>query len=165
VVWIGLRRDRIPLALFLDLRGWPVDLLIGAAAGGTMAVGWEIFRRTSARARALEEALRHAVGPLERHEAVALAALSAVAEEVFFRGAVQGSWGVVPATLLFAALHIGRGPAFRPWPWAALVAGAVLGTLALLRGNLTAPIVAHFSVNAVGLVRLASPPHPRAGRR
>ena len=90
--------------------------------------------------------------------------LSGFAEELFFRGAVQGSWGFVWATLLFALMHTGPDPAFRLWTLFALLAGALFGGLMLWRGNLLAPVTAHFVVNAVNLRRIAvSEPPARAG--
>jgi len=96
-----------------------------------------------------------ALGPLQPGEAVALAVLSGFAEELFFRGAVQGAFGWLPATLAFAVLHSGPGKAFRLWTLFAAVAGLVFAGLTVWRGNLLAPIVGHFLVNAVNLGRLA----------
>jgi len=79
---------------------------------------------------------------------------------VFFRGAVQPAWGFYPATLIFAALHSGRGRAMMLWTTSALAAGAVLGALMLWRGSLFAPIVCHALVNAVQLRRLLVEPPP-----
>ena len=79
---------------------------------------------------------------------------------MFFRGAVQPAWGFYPATLIFAALHSGRGRAMMLWTTSALAAGAVLGALMLWRGSLFAPIVCHALVNAVQLRRLLVEPPP-----
>jgi membrane protease YdiL (CAAX protease family) len=91
---------------------------------------------------------------MDLSEVVALALLSGFAEELFFRGAVQGSWGWLPATVLFALLHTGPGPAFRLWTLFAAVAGLVLGALMIWRGNLLAPVVAHGLLNGINLGRL-----------
>jgi membrane protease YdiL (CAAX protease family) len=108
----------------------------------------------------LEDHLAQLLQGIEPAETLALAALSGFAEELFFRGAVQGAWGIVPATALFAALHVGPAKAFRLWTLFAAVAGLSLGLLAQWRGNLLGPIVAHFFVNAVNLRRLARAPLP-----
>jgi membrane protease YdiL (CAAX protease family) len=84
--------------------------------------------------------------------------LSGIAEEVFFRGAVQAACGFLPATLLFAALHSGRGREMLLWTASALAAGALLGAMMLGRGTLFAPIVCHALVNAVQLRRLLTQP-------
>ena len=83
------------------------------------------------------------------------ALLSGFAEELFFRGAVQGTWGVWVATALFAALHTGRERGLWVWTVFAAVAGLAFGGLTILTGNLLAAIVAHCIVNAVSLTRLA----------
>lgn len=118
--------------------------------------------RSFAAGRQLERRIGELVGPLAGEEALALAFLSGVAEELFFRGAVQGSWGWTWATVLFAVLHTGPGMSFRLWTAFAVVAGGLFGGLMLWRGNLLAPIVAHFLVNAVNLSRLAAAMRRRA---
>lgn len=160
VLWIGLRQGRIPLALFVDPGGWWLDLLLGLAAGLLLLAAWWAMARSLPLARRLEEQLATVLGPLRASEAVALAVISGFAEELFFRGAVQGSiaggWGWAVASLLFALLHTGPGAAFRFWTLFALVAGVLFGGLMHWRGNLLGPFVAHFLVNAVNLRRLAS---------
>ena len=105
------------------------------------------------------------MGPLERHEIVALALLSGFAEELFFRGAVQGAWGWLPATVMFTLLHTGPGSTYRAWTAFAGAAGLALAGLMLWRGNLLGPIVAHVLVNAVNLDQLLSESRREPSRR
>jgi membrane protease YdiL (CAAX protease family) len=156
VVWIGIQRGIIPLSLFLDTRRWWLDLGVGAGAGLLLLGLWSVAERIFPLARELEARLAQALGPLSGSEALALAVLSGFAEELFFRGAVQGSLGWVAATLLFGLLHSGPGKAFRLWTLFAILAGTVLGLLMVWRGNLLGPVTGHFLVNAVNLRRLAS---------
>jgi hypothetical protein len=164
VLWIGFRLGRIPLELFIDPRQWWLDLLLGVAAGLLLLGAWWLTARFLPQARHLEEQLAALLGSVSTSEAVALAVISGFAEELFFRGAVQGSvtgiwggvWGWAVASLLFGLLHTGPGPAFRFWTLFALVAGLLFGGLMLWRGNLLGPFVGHFLVNAVNLRRLAS---------
>ena len=154
LAWIGVQRHGIPAALFLPRPAdWWIDALAGVAGAGALLLAWWAARRWGI-ARQLETTLRERLGPLTTAEALGLALLSGVAEEVFFRGAVQPAWGFYPATLIFAALHSGRGRAMLLWTSSALAAGAVLGALMLWRGTLFAPIVCHALVNAVQLRRL-----------
>jgi membrane protease YdiL (CAAX protease family) len=155
-VWIGFREGVIPLRLFFDVREWWLDLLLGVGAGLLLLGLWKGAERGSPLARELEGLLGEALGALGRTEVIALAVLSGFAEELFFRGAVQGSFGWLAAAILFALLHTGPGRAFRLWTLFALVAGLLFGGLMELRGNLLGPVVAHFLVNAVNLWRLAS---------
>lgn len=154
--WIGSREGSIRLDLFVDRGGWWIDLGLGVGAAVVLLATWWLLAHRLAAGRQLERKITAVLGPLARDEAIALAFLSAVAEELFFRGAVQGSWGLGWATVLFAVLHTGPGLSFRLWTLFAALAGALFGGLMLWRGNLLAPIVAHFLVNAVNLSRLAA---------
>ena len=154
LAWIGIQRRGIPAALFLPARpDWWIDPLAGAGAAVVLLLVWWAVRRLPI-ARQLELTLRTRLGRLTVGEAYGLALLSGVAEEVFFRGAVQTAWGYPAATLLFAALHSGRGREMLLWTASALAAGSLLGALMLWRGTLFAPILCHALVNAVQLRRL-----------
>lgn len=156
VLWIGIRESGpIPLGLFLDLREWWLDALLGLGAGGLLLGLWWGAEGVSPLARKLQEQLSAILGPLTGSEAFALALLSGFAEELFFRGAIQGQWGWLPATVLFSLLHTGPGKHFRLWTVFAALAGALFGGLMLWRGNLLAPVLAHVLVNGVNLRRLA----------
>jgi membrane protease YdiL (CAAX protease family) len=155
-LWIGLRQGIIPLSLFVNPESWWVDLGLGLAAGALLLAAWWGAEKVFPLARELGEKLAAILGPVSTMDAVALALLSGFAEELFFRGAVQTAWGWLAATVLFALLHSGPGPAFRFWTLFALAAGALLGGLMVWRGNLLGPIVGHVLVNAVNLRRLAS---------
>jgi membrane protease YdiL (CAAX protease family) len=163
VVWIGLDREGpISSALFFRPAALPLDLLLGAATGGTLLLLWAAARRFLPLARRLERRLAAALAGSSRQEALALALVSAVAEEVFFRGAVQGAFGLWAAALLFALLHTGPKPDLALWGLFALAAGLAFGGLVAVRGQLAPAVAAHFVVNAVGLRRLAGAPPPEA---
>lgn len=131
-----------------------MDAVTGVGAAGLLLALWEVGRRVFPSARQLEERLAELLGPIDLSEVVGLALLSGFAEELFFRGAVQGSWGWLPATVLFALLHTGPGPVFRLWTLFAALAGLVLAALMIWRGNLLAPVIAHGLLNGINLVRL-----------
>jgi uncharacterized protein len=155
VLWIGAQRGQIPLSLFVDLRRAWLDLSLGIGAGLLLLALWWTAERAFPLARELEARLAGLLGPLTQSEAIGLALLSGFAEELFFRGAVQGTLGWTAATLLFGVLHSGPGRAFRLWTLFAVLAGAILGGIMAWRGNLLGPVVGHFLVNAVNLRRLA----------
>ena len=130
-----------------------------------MGLWWIVGRRFAA-ARRFEDLLSGLLGSLDTAQAIGLALLSGFAEELFFRGAVQDTWGFWIASALFAALHTGRDRGMWIWTAFALVAGLLFGGLVLLSGNLLAAMVAHVLVNAINLRRLArSGARPRAVER
>lgn len=161
-LWIGLREGRIGLEHFFDPATWWIDLTIGLGAGAILLLTWIVARQILPSARLLETELAKLLGPLKRSEVVALALLSGFAEELFFRGAVQGAWGWVPATILFALLHAGPGASYRIWTGFAALAGLALAGLMIWRGNLLAPMVTHVIVNGVNLDRLSHLPETLA---
>ncbi len=155
VLWIGIQRGVIPLSLFVDTERWWLDLGVGVGLGLFLLAVWWGAERSSSLARELGDRLGSLLGPVTGPEAFGLALLSGFAEELFFRGAVQGTLGWVAATVLFGLLHSGPGKAFRVWTLFALLAGLLFGLLMAWRGNLLGPIVGHVLVNAVNLRRLA----------
>ena len=72
------------------------------------------------------------------------------------RGTIYFPLAQRPTSTIFAVLHTGRGRAFRLWTLFGVAGGLVFGGLVLWRGNLVSAILAHFFVNAVNLIRLAS---------
>ncbi len=152
---LAAQGTRIELTLFVDPGGVGLDLALGVGAGALLLLLWRLAVWRSAAARRLEARLGELLGPIRRDELVALALISALAEEVAFRGALQGAIGYLPAALLFALLHVGPGAEFRLWTLFALAGGLVFGLLALERGALAAAIVAHLVVNLVQLDRIA----------
>ncbi len=156
VIWIGTRHGSIPLALFFDPTGWWIDLGLGLIGGLGLVAVWDFGRRSVPAMRELERRLAEQIGPLDPSEALALALISGFAEELFFRGAMQSSWGWGWATVIFTLMHSGSGRAFRWWTLFAFVAALVFGGLTFYRGTILAAVVAHVVVNAINLTRLAA---------
>ena len=156
VIWIGSSQGSIPLALFLDPASWWVDAGLGLAGGLALVTLWDLGRRFVPAMRQLEDLLAGHLGPLDASEAFALALISGFAEEVFFRGAVQTSWGFFWATAIFTLMHSGSERVLRWWTLFAFAAALVFGGLTLYRGSILAAVVAHVVVNAVNLRRLAA---------
>jgi len=155
---VGLREGRIETGLFIDLESWWVDLGVGLAAGGLMILVWTFARQTLPAARRLEVELAELLGPLKTSEVLGLALLSGFAEELFFRGAMQGAWGWLPATVVFTLLHAGPKATYGTWTAFAAIAGLTMAGLMIWRGNLLAPVVTHVLVNGVNLDRLSRLP-------
>ncbi|NOZ86242.1 MAG: CPBP family intramembrane metalloprotease [Deltaproteobacteria bacterium] len=105
-------------------------------------------------ARVLEREMIKMIGPISVLDAAYISLVSGVAEELLFRGGVQPQFGYVIASIVFGAVHFVPDKKFLPWTISALAMGFVLGGLALLTGNLLAPMTAHITMNFINLLRL-----------
>jgi len=130
---------------------WHADLWGGLIAG--VIFGYFIvflskvvtYRAGWARKLLLE--MKSILGMLTWKEAFYLAALSALCEEIFFRGILQSHLGLVWSSIIFGLVHIPRNRTFIPWTIEAVLLGFCLGFLFLYSGNLAAPVAAHFTIN------------------
>jgi membrane protease YdiL (CAAX protease family) len=150
---IGLAfRDDGPLealAAPVDLR---ISLLVGAATGvGCVAVLW-LFRDAPP-LRTLQDFQQRLVRDWTITDALAVALLSGLAEEALLRALVQPLVGLVPAAVVFAALHLVPDRRLWLWPVLALLIGLALGVLYDLAGY-PAAAAAHVVINLVSLTRL-----------
>ena len=154
ILWAWLRGDR-PLFESPDPMqpGW--SALIGTAAGLLTTLLSHLFTSRFTWARRLEEEFARILGPLTMFEVVLLALMSSLAEEAFFRGALQPALGFVLTSLIFGLLHIGPSKTYLPWTAMALTMGFALGALYLLTGTLIAPILCHFLINTINLRRIS----------
>ncbi len=154
VIWIGWEKGVVSHQLFFDPETLAGDLLLGLAGGGLLLLITAAGRRFLPSFAGLEDHLATLLTRVTRGEAAALALLSGFAEELFFRGAIQGSWGVIWATGLFAAMHMGPDRLIGVWSLFALFAGALFAGMTVVRGTILSAIIAHALVNGVNLFRL-----------
>lgn len=138
----------------------PAGLAVGFAYGAALVAASRVWTARSAAGRRLSDELAAAVGPLTLPAVLVLAALSALAEEAFFRGALQPRVGWPLATLLFGLAHFHPRKELRVWSLAAGIAGLGFAALFELSGDLVAPAVAHATVNAINLRWLAARDRP-----
>ena len=87
-------------------------------------------------------------------EVLLAAVASGVAEELFFRAALQPLLGLWVTSAIFALLHIGPTRDFRSWPGMAFVAGVLLGVLFEWSGSVWPSVLAHGTVNGLNLLYL-----------
>jgi len=127
------------------------DLLLGLAAGGAVIALSHVATQRTGWGDRLARALAGSLGRLELRHVLVLALTSGIAEEAFFRGALQPQVGYVAAGLIFGLVHFIPRREFLPWTGFSIAAGFLLGGLYAWTGNLLAPTVAHVLVNAVNL--------------
>lgn len=133
---------------------WLRDAGSGLATG--LAIVWlsDVATRSARWAEAAARILGETLGPLRRRDCLVLAVLSGVAEEAFFRGAMQPAIGLVATSLAFGLAHLVPRRELLPWTAFTVAAGFVLGGLYSWTGNLVAPVVTHMIVNGINLRRL-----------
>ncbi len=124
---------------------------LGVGLGLAIVVASRLLTRATRSGARLAAELGAVLGPLSRRRAWGFALASGLAEEAFFRGALQAQvgWGV--ATVLFALAHYVPRPGLRAWSLFALGAGAAFGGLFVFTGDLLAPALAHVVVNGANL--------------
>jgi len=139
-------------------RAWslPAALGVGLLAGLLALAVSELLTRWTPLGRALSDLLADSLGPLRRGDAWLLALASGLAEEMFFRGALQAKVGLVWASLAFGAAHFLPRRELVLWSAYAVAMGLGLGALYEWTGQLAAPVAAHVLVNAINLPRLAT---------
>jgi membrane protease YdiL (CAAX protease family) len=154
LLWARLAGRALPWATQAPAqRGWTTLRDVGAgllAAAVVVLVSRQLTQRTRIGDR-LGRSLADVLGPLSHAECWLLALVSGVAEEAFFRGALQPQIGLVAASLLFGAAHF--VPRRELWPWTlfSIAAGFLLGWLFAATGSLVAPVVAHAGINGSNL--------------
>jgi membrane protease YdiL (CAAX protease family) len=134
--WSASYPERLALSLGLGL------LLAVVVVGVT-----PILVERTRWARALHAELAEIISPLSAAEMTWLALASGVAEELFFRGAMQPAWGLLITSLIFGAVHVGPKPLFLAWTTWAFVMGLLLGLIFELTGVLWGPVLAHVWIN------------------
>ena len=80
-----------------------------------------------------------------------LALVSAVGEEILFRGAIQPFLGLWFTSAIFGLLHLDSEGGISAWTIWAFLAGVVLGAVVDTTGSLWPAIFIHFIVNFIGI--------------
>jgi uncharacterized protein len=132
----------------------PATLALGVVSGAALWGTIPLLLRSAAMRRVWDEVLQPFSRTLATRDLVAIALLSGISEELFFRGVLLPELGLVLSSLGFGALHALCAVYFG---WATLV-GAGFGALALATDSLVAPITAHavYNFGALVLVRRAA---------
>ena len=155
-IFAALARGQSPVGAdpWLPLGG-VLGHLASIAGGVVLAVATIKGTRQSVRrwswARALHADLRPGIRHAGEGAVVVLGIASAVSEELFFRGLLATTFGLVASSLAFGLLHQTRGRVRWVWAgWAALM-GLLFGALFLATGSLIGPLLAHAAINIANL--------------
>jgi membrane protease YdiL (CAAX protease family) len=129
-----------------------VSVLVGLGTGVICAATVWALRRFPPVAE-LEKWQRHMVHGWSITDAATVAVFSGLAEEALIRALLQPLIGMLPAAVLFAALHFVPDRRLWLWPVLACLLGVFLGLL-FEHGGYPAAAAAHVAINAVALLRL-----------
>ena len=100
--------------------------------------------------RFYQETLQPLFAEATLFDVIGISLAAGVGEELLFRGAIQGEFGLGIASVLFGLAHIGgrRSIVFGVW---VMVMGGVLGSLVPLTGGLLGAVVAHAVYDGVAI--------------
>lgn len=145
-----------PLFLLRAEDRWPVwqSALAGAGVGLAVVVTTRLLNRRFDWARRMTAQFRDILGVPDTRQATVLALSSAVAEEMTFRGVLLWLTGPIWSSLLFASVHVAPGRVSWHWTLFAGLLGVAFAYGSLVTGDLTAAMVAHFTVNYFNLLAL-----------
>lgn len=150
------------------LRG---DMLLGvlvSVGGGLSVAALTIFLTRALLTRvpggkALEASFRPSLRGLPARLLLVAAVGAGVGEELFFRGFVDATAGIVVSSVLFGLVHQVRGPGRIPFMISAALFGATLALLYRATGSLAGPLVAHVLVNYLNALHLREDASPAEG--
>lgn len=124
-----------------------VSLVMGISVAALVVASTRAMVKRFAWVRDLHVGFRGLFGHVTQSEAAWLAIFSGIAEELFFRGALQPMLGIAVTSAIFGLVHIGPGKKFWIWTAWAGAMGFVFGAMAQLAGDLAGVIVAHVIIN------------------
>lgn len=132
------------------------SLAAGLVLAAITLFGTRIAVRRVRWARDLHVAFREVLGPLDAGSIAVLALASGIGEEIFFRGALQPSIGLVATSLIFGLVHVGPDRRFFAWTAWAVLMGFALGAIHEATGSLLGCVLAHVAINYENLQFIVS---------
>ncbi len=128
--------------------------LIGLTLGLVVGIGSSRLSRSVHWARTLRDELVPLSRGLDGHLVPWVALSSSVGEELLFRSVLGSFVGLVPQALVFGLVHQLPGRARFTWVAWATIMGLMLGALFQATGSLLGPVLAHATINGIGLSSL-----------
>jgi membrane protease YdiL (CAAX protease family) len=151
---VSYRSPWLPLA---GAESHAFSLVLGAAFAAAVVVGTRVLVENVGWAKNLHRDLRPMTLRLDGAGIAVIAGLSALAEELVFRGLLMPWLGLVPQALLFGVVHAQlSGPSRWVWVAWASVVGLALGAIFALSGSLLGAMLAHALINGLNLLYLRS---------
>ncbi|WP_224409400.1 CPBP family intramembrane glutamic endopeptidase [Oscillatoria salina] len=138
----------------LPLQFEPQAFILGIGmALGISAASSTVYRFWAAYRRSADYYLELVIKPLVLPDLIWLGLLPGLSEELLFRGVMLPALGldwfaVIVSSILFGVLHYSGSQQWAYVIWATIV-GFLLGSSALLTGNLLVPIIAHIITNMI----------------
>ncbi|MEM8807136.1 MAG: CPBP family intramembrane glutamic endopeptidase [Cyanobacteria bacterium P01_G01_bin.38] len=139
---------RLPLVVTVSASGLGLAMGLGiTAASAVLHSVWPAYRRSA------DFYLDFVLKPLVLSDVVWLGLLPGLSEELLFRGVMLPAlglnvMGILVSSLCFGVLHMSG---LQQWPyvvWATII-GGLLGSSAVITGNLWVPVLAHITANFV----------------
>jgi membrane protease YdiL (CAAX protease family) len=148
------------------LEGFIASLVLGVAGAALAIIVTHALLRRARWARALHGELRPIVSGEGGGVLLLMALASSIGEELFFRGFLSVSIGVIASSIAFGALHQVRGRGRVGWAVTAFAMGVFLSLVYGITGQLVGCIVAHAIVNVVNFQYLRDhDPNPPKRRK
>jgi membrane protease YdiL (CAAX protease family) len=141
-----------------DLFNLQIDVILGVSIGLLVVALSQQISIHFKWAQTMNEEFADIFRGISLWEITGLAVMSSVTEEVLFRGMLQEHLGLLLCSLVFGLLHVPMKRSHWPWTAAAILMGGVFGGLYEWRHALTAPLIAHFTINYFNLNALATLP-------
>ena len=133
------------------------SLVLGGVFAAAVVLGTRVLVVNVGWAKTLHRDLRPMTSALDGTGIMVIAALSALAEELLFRGLLMPWLGLLPQALLFGVVHAQlSGPSRWVWVAWASVVGLALGAIFALSGSLLGPMLSHALINGLNLAYLKS---------
>jgi len=149
----GIRAGNLPF----DLRPTAASIVLGIAGFIWLALwtrlvqyGYQVAKG-SAYARQLTASLAKEFADARPLQMVLGGLTAACGEEIFFRGFIQARWGLLAASVLFMAAHIGRRD-IRVISYWSFFQGLYLGLFYMLTAKLLVPMIAHGLFDIGGMI-------------
>lgn len=134
---------------------WQYFGLLSLLGSGIILCTQEIFLQAFPSYQNLRQHMAKLLGPMSVLQALYLALIAALAEEILFRGALQPYLGVMVTSVLLAILHINLENLFSPLMLLAFLSSFVLGSVFEHTRSIYPTLVIHLIINCNFLIKHA----------